>query len=88
MMTIEATDADQAIERVALTSPHLNTLLTTGGIVVLREHDLETPVTSPSFSATGIFSCSNRARLLNINPGKHHPLNLHNPGTAGGFSFV
>lgn len=55
MMTIEARDTDQAIERVVLISPHLDALLTTGGLIVLREHDPETPVTSPFFFRDGHF---------------------------------
>jgi hypothetical protein len=55
MMTVEATDSDQAIGRVMLTGPHLDKLLTPGGLIVLREHDAETLVTAPYLFRDGHF---------------------------------
>ena len=55
MMAVEAIDLDQAIGRVLLTEPQLDKQLTTGGLIVLREHDTETLVTAPYFFRDGHF---------------------------------
>lgn len=55
MMTVEATDSDQAISRVLLTGPHLDKLLTPGGLVALKEHDPEALITAPYLFRDGHF---------------------------------
>lgn len=55
MMTVEATDSEQAIGRVLQTGLHLDRLLTPGGLIVLREHDPETLITAPYLFRDGHF---------------------------------
>ena len=58
MMTVEAVNSEQAISRVLKTGPHLKERLTPNGLIVLREHDRETPITAPYYFRDGHFMFS------------------------------